>query len=129
MINGNVGGPLNKHASFFFNVEHRNINDTNSVVATTFDSNLVPVNISQAVANPRTRTNVNTRIDYQLGANNTLTSRYQFTDVNETNNGVGLFSLASQGFNRNNTEHTLQLTDTQVLSQRAVNEIRFEYQH
>src|SRR5690349_17480337 len=41
MINGNIGGPINKHASFFFNVERRNINDTTSVVATTLDSNLL----------------------------------------------------------------------------------------
>jgi hypothetical protein len=128
MINGNVGGPINKHASFFFNVERRNINDTNSIVATTLDSNLAPVSTELAVPNPRTRTSVNTRIDYQLGANNTLTARYQFTDINETNDGVGLFNLASQGYNRNSTEHTFQLTDTQVLSPRTVNETRFEYE-
>lgn len=128
MINGNIGGPINKHASFFFNVEHRNINDTNSVVATTLDSNGLPVSVAQAVPNPRTRTSVNTRIDYQLSTNNTLTARYQFTDINETNDGVGLFSLASQGYDRSSTEHTFQMTDTQVLSPRAVNETRFEYE-
>lgn len=128
MFNGNIGGPINKHASFFFNVERRNINDTNSIVATTLDSGLGPVNFTQAVPNPRTRTSVNTRIDYQLAANNTLTARYQFTDINETNDGVGLFSLASQGYNRNSTEHTFQLTDTQVISPRTVNETRFEYE-
>lgn len=128
MFNGNIGGPINKHASFFFNAERRNINDTTSVVATTLDSNLQPLNISQAVPNPRTRTSVNSRIDYQFGANNTLTARYQFTDINEQNDGVGLFSLASQAYNRNSTEHTFQLTDTQILSQRAVNETRFEYE-
>ena len=128
MFNGNIGGPINKHASFFFNVERRNINDTNSIVATTLDSNLLPVSVAQAVPNPRTRTSVNNRIDYQLGANNTLTARYQFTDITESNDGVGLFNLASQGFNRNSTEHTFQLSDTQVLSARAVNETRFEYE-
>ncbi|HEY6248910.1 MAG TPA: carboxypeptidase regulatory-like domain-containing protein, partial [Candidatus Angelobacter sp.] len=114
MINGNIGGPINKHASFFFNVERRNINDTSSVVATTLDSNLLPVSVAQAVPNPRTRTSVNSRIDYQLSTNNTLTARYQFTDINESNDGVGLFNLASQAYNRNSTEHTFQLTDTQV---------------
>ncbi|HEY6348823.1 MAG TPA: carboxypeptidase regulatory-like domain-containing protein [Candidatus Angelobacter sp.] len=128
MINGNIGGPINKHASFFFNVERRNINDTNSVVATTLDSNLLPLSLAQAVPNPRTRTSINNRIDYQISTNNTLTARYQFTDINESNDGVGLFSLASLGYNRNSTEHTFQLTDTQVLSPRAVNETRFEYE-
>lgn len=128
MFNGNIGGPINKHASFFFNVERRNINDTNSVVATTLDSNLNPISIAQAVPNPRTRTSINNRIDYQLGASNTLTARYQFTNINETNDGVGLFSLASQGYNRSSTEHTLQVTDTQIINARTVNETRFEYQ-
>lgn len=128
MINGNIGGPINKHASYFFNVEHRNINDTTSVVATTLDANLLPVSVAQAIPNPRTRTSVNSRIDYQLTTNNTLTARYQFTDINETSDGVGLFSLASQGYNRASTEHTFQLSDTQVLSPRAVNETRFEYE-
>lgn len=128
MFNGNIGGPINKHASFFFNVERRNINDTNSVVATVLDPSLAPVNFSQAVPNPRTRTSINNRIDWAFGANNTLTARYQFTDINEQNDGVGLFSLASQGYNRHSSEHTFQLTDTQILSQRTVNETRFEYQ-
>lgn len=128
IINGNIGGPLNKHASFFFNVERRNINDTISVVATTVGTNFAPVSVAEAVANPRTRTNTSGRIDYQLGASNTLTARYQFTDIHENNDGVGQLNLPSLGYNSSTTENTVQLTDTQVIGPRAVNETRFEYE-
>ena len=128
IINGNIGGPINKHASFFFNVERRNINDTSSVVATTVGANFAPVSVAEAVANPRTRTNTSGRIDYQLGASNTLTARYQFTDIHETNNGIGQLNLPSLGYNSSTTENTVQITDTQVISPRTVNETRFEYE-
>lgn len=128
MFNGNIGGPINKHASFFFNVERRNINDTSSIVATTVGSNLALLNVAEAVANPRTRTNINGRIDYQLGANNTLTARYQWVDIHETNDGIGQLNLASLGYNNSTTENTFQLTDTQIINPQTVNETRFEFQ-
>jgi len=75
---GNIGGPINKKASFFFNVERRNIGALNVVSATVLDpaNNFAIVPESLAVANPQTRTNLSPRIDYQLTPNNTLTVRY-----------------------------------------------------
>ena len=63
----------------------------------------------------------------QLGQNNTLMIRYQFTRNNETNDGVGQFALPSQAYNVANTEQTLQISDTQILSKNVVNETRFQY--
>ena len=40
---GNIGGPLGKTASFFFNVERRNINDLAAINATILDQNLNPL--------------------------------------------------------------------------------------
>lgn len=128
LMSGNIGGPLSKHASFFANVEWRSIDDTNPISATTSGSNLTPESIADAIPNPRTRTAINIRVDDQVRANNTLTTRYQFVDIHEVNDGVGLFSLASQGYNRANTENTVQLADTQILNQQVINETRFEYQ-
>ena len=125
LFSGSISGPLSKTASFFFNAERRNINDS-SVVNVPFD----PVTgnpFAQAVPNPRTRTNISPRIDLQLGQNNTLMIRYQFTQNNETNDGVGQFALPSQGYNVGNTEQTLQISDTQILSPSVVNETRFQY--
>jgi hypothetical protein len=125
LFNGSISGPLSKTASFFFNAERRNINDP-SVVNVPFD----PVTggpFTQAFPNSRTRTNISPRIDLQLGQNNTLMIRYQFTQNNETNDGVGQFALPSQAYNVANTEQTLQISDTQVLSKNVVNETRFQY--
>jgi Carboxypeptidase regulatory-like domain len=126
-FSGNVGGPLSKKASFFFNLERRDINDSQVIDARTLDSNFNPLTLSEAVANPRTRTNFSPRLDYQLGANNTLTARYQFYRENETNNGVGQFSLPSQAYNVTNTEQTLQVSDSQIFGAKIVNETRFQY--
>src|SRR5258706_66272 len=87
-FSGNVGGPLSKKASFFFNLERRDINDSSVIDAKTLDSNFNPVTFSEAIANPRRRTNLSPRLDYQLGTNNTLTARYQFFRESETNGGV-----------------------------------------
>jgi hypothetical protein len=126
-FSGNVGGPLSKKASFFFNVERRDINDSSVIDAKTLDSNFNPVTLSEAVTNPRRRTNLSPRLDYQLGANNTLTARYQFYRESETDDGVGQFSLPSQGYNVTNTEQTLQISDSQIFGAKIVNETRFQY--
>jgi Carboxypeptidase regulatory-like domain len=129
LFSGNVSGPLSKKASFFFNAERRQINDSNIVNAVVLDSNFNPAPFTQAVPNPRTRTNLSPRLDFQLTPSNTLTVRYQFFRNYEDNEGVGQFSLVSQAYNTTSTEHTLQLSDTQVVSTNIVNETRFQYLH
>jgi Carboxypeptidase regulatory-like domain/TonB dependent receptor len=130
LFGGNVSGPLSKKASFFFNAERRQIDDSNivnAIVPTPADPNPTSANFRQAVPNPRTRTNLSPRLDFQLSPSNTLTVRYQFFRNNENNEGVGQFSLPSQAYNTTSTEHTLQISDTQVLSTNVVNETRFQY--
>src|SRR5258706_10336941 len=126
-FSGNVGGPLSKKASFFFNLERRDINDSSVIDAKTLDSNFNPVTFSEAIANPRRRTNLSPRLDYQLGTNNTLTARYQFFRESETNGGVGQLSLPSQGYNVPNTDPTLQSSDSQIFGARIFNETRVQY--
>jgi Carboxypeptidase regulatory-like domain/TonB dependent receptor len=127
LFSGSVGGPLSKKASFFFNAERRQINDSNIVNATILGPNFEPAPFSEAIPNPRTRTNISPRFDFQLTPSNTLTVRYQYFRNNEDNEGVGQFSLVSQAYDSISTEHTLQLSDTQVLSTNVVNETRFQY--
>ena len=117
---GNIGGPINKKASFFFNVQRRNIDEIAVVDA--------PVlGLSESVPNPRTRTNISPRIDYQVTPNNTLTARYQYYRDTQENAGVGGSVLPEAGYDTTSTEHTVQITDTQVLGTKAVNETRFQY--
>jgi len=130
LFNGSLSGPLSKKASFFFTSQVRQVNDSNivtAVVPTTADPNPTSANFTQAVPNPETRINVGPRFDFQLTPSNTLTVRYQYYRESETNDGIGVFSLPSQAYNTTSTEHTLQISDTQVVSTNVVNETRFQY--
>jgi hypothetical protein len=129
-FSGNIGGPLSKKASMFFNYEQRDINNLNVVSAqivdpTTFQ--IVP--FSAAVPNPDTRINLSPRLDYQVSGSNTLSVRYQFYRQTQDSESVGGFSLASLGTNQFDSESTLQVSDTQTLSPRTINETRFQYIH
>ncbi|HVO56725.1 MAG TPA: carboxypeptidase regulatory-like domain-containing protein [Dongiaceae bacterium] len=127
LYSGNIGGALSKKASFFFSIDRRNIDEISVVNTPALDANFQPIQFTDAVPNPRTRTNLTPRLDYQLTPTNTLTLRYQYFRENETNNGVGQFNLPSQAYNSLDTEHTLQVSDTQTLSERIINETRFQY--
>ncbi|MCU1306201.1 MAG: Oar protein [Acidobacteriaceae bacterium] len=126
---GNVGGPINKKASFFFNVERRNINDTSIVNAVVLDPSFNQVPLSESVLDPRVRTNITPRFDIQLGANNTLTTRYQFETDRENNKDVGgtQLKLPTQGLDVDNTEQSFQISDSQVINATTINETRFQY--
>ena len=117
---GNFGGPINKKASFFFDLQRRNIDEIAVV-------NAPALGLTESVPNPRTRTNISPRVDYQLAPNNTLTARYQYYRDTWQNDGVGAQVLPEAGYDTLSTEHTVQITDTQVLGTKAINETRFQY--
>ena len=135
---GSIGGPINKKASFFFNVQRRNIDEiavVNAQIPPIVDG--IPATYTASVPNPRTRTNLSPRLDYQLTPNNTLTARYQYYHDTQQNAGIGGivlnavntpgFTSSSAGYDTTSTEHTVQISDTQTLGTKAVNETRFQY--
>ncbi len=126
-FSGNVSGPINKKISYFFEVEQRNIDNTSVVNAKTLDSNFNPVLSTASVVNPLTRTEISPRFDFQLGANDTLTARYQFTRSVNTNSGAGGLNLQSLESNSSDIENTIQFDETHVISPRALTETRFQY--
>jgi carboxypeptidase family protein len=129
-FSANVGGPLSKKASFFFNIERRSISDLSVVSAQIVNPTTFQIEpFSDAVPNPRTRINLSPRLDYQVTPSNTLSVRYQYWRNNETDDlaGGGAFNLASQATNLINAENTLQATDTQTIGPSIINEIRFQY--
>ena len=126
--NGNIGGPINKKSSFFFNVDRRNINDLAAVDAETLDQDLNPFQTLESVSNPRRRTNISLRLDSALSKSNTLTARYQYYRDTQTNNGLTQpATLPSQAYDSTSTEHTFQIGDTQIYGAKIVNETRFQY--
>jgi hypothetical protein len=127
---GNLGGSLRKNASFFVSVFRRSQQDNAIVNAeTSLNSGGNPVAFTGAYSNPRTRLDFSPRVDLQLTSNNTLTLRYMYDRVSETGDGVGQLALNSQGYNSSSTEQNLQLSDTQILGNNAVNETLFQYAH
>ena len=128
IFDGNFGGPLSRKASFFLDFQRRNIHEFSAINATVLDANLNPVPFTESVPNPRTRTSFSPRLDFQLSPNNTLTLRYHLTHDADQNAGLGQFSLPSQAYSDNETEHTFQISDSQVLSTNVVNETRFEFE-
>ena len=127
LYNGNIGGPLSKKASFFFNLDRRDTQDISVINTPALDANFNPIQLTQGVENPRTRTNLTPRLDYQISPSNTLTVRYQYYRENERNDGIGQSSLPSQAYNSLSTEHTVQISDTQTLGEHVINETRFQY--
>ncbi|HEV2904765.1 MAG TPA: hypothetical protein VGW32_06945, partial [Pyrinomonadaceae bacterium] len=125
---GNVSGPLSaKRASFFIDVERREVNDNSTINAIILDDAFNPTPFNQVVLSPSRRTTLSPRLDYQLNDSNTVVARYTYTRSTFENAGVGDFNLLSRAFDRSNQEHTLQLTETALINQKIINETRFQY--
>lgn len=125
---GNLSGPVTKKSSFFIEVDRRMQDEAAAINALTVDpTTFQPTPFSTAILNPQTRTTVNPRFDYQINTNNTLVARYEWTKFDNTNTGLTALTLPSQATNSGQTMNTLQLTETAVLSPKAINETRFQY--
>ncbi len=140
LFGGNVSGPLGKHASFFVDAERRIIDDNGIVTATIPASNFLGTSPDQTYySTPQRRTTVSPRVDWQLGANNTLSFRYSYLNNDRLLTGIGGFDLPattvggitfpSTGYTNNSTEHTLQMVETAVLSAKVVNETHLQFDH
>ncbi len=127
---GSLSGALGKKASFFLDVQDRDINNGDII-------NGVDVNPTTFLASPfnsvfeapQNRLRISPRIDYQLSQNNTLTFRYGFTRNDLQDQGAGNLSLLSRAYHELNTDHTLQIIETAILSTKVINETRFQLYH
>ena len=124
-----LGGPMGKKASFFLSLERRNINRDSLVNTETLNSSLQPISFVQAVPNPRVRTSITPRLDYQISPNNMLTGRYHFLSGDDSNEGVDTQFLPSQAYSFVRHHHLLELSETHIVSPRVINETRFQFLH
>ena len=138
LFGGNVSGPLGSKASFFIDVDRRNIDDNGIVNATVpAPGFLTGQTLQNYYATPQRRTTVSPRVDYQLSANNTLSLRYAYLANDQNVAGIGAYNLggltvgnvtlASTGYKGSTGEHLFQLVDTAVLSPTVINETHFQY--
>src|SRR5215211_4165237 len=126
---GNFGGPISKRkASFFVDFDKRDVNDESLIVATVLDANNNIVGFNETVAIPSRRTSFSPRIDYQINQNHTLVGRYNYAK-NTRVVGVGGFSLPSRSYDSENSEQSIQFTETAIINKTIVNETRFQFEH
>ena len=137
---GSITGPLSHIASFSLSGSHRSISD-NTIVNGQIVSDPASPNtlcnpgvatctatpsFQAATSFPQTRTDISPRIDLQLGEKNTLTTRFQIYRSASKNDGVGGFDLPSTGYNLDSSEYELQVSDSQIINSRVINETRLE---
>ncbi len=120
---GDVNGPLGKKTSFFLSSE---VSDQqNNAVVNAFNPD--GSRLSLAVSAPQTEYTASTRIDRQLNEKNTLVSRYEYSQTDSSNTGVGLLVLPSEGTHNTTNVQTLQVGNTQLIGPNVVSETRFQY--
>ena len=139
LFGGNVSGPISKTASFFVDIERRNIDDNGIITATIPTSNLLGVQSFQSsVPTPQRRTAFTPRVDWQVNTNNTLSVRYSYTENDRLVAGIGAFNLdaiqfgglsyPSNGYSTSINDQSVQIVETSVLSTKIVNETHLEYE-
>ncbi len=143
LFGGNISGPLSKKASFFLDVERRNIDDNGINTASLPDNGMTGYSSYQNYfPTPQRRTTVSPRIDYQLNAKNTLSFRYGWLDNEHVVAGISAFNIPSlsvqdpnggtiqypsSGYSSSSIEQTFRAVDTMVLNAKAINETRFQF--
>ena len=106
----------------------RDENDQSRIIrASGLDSELREIQINEAVATPRRRTQFAPRIDFQINKNHTLVARYNYRKEETKNLGVGDFSLFTRAFDSNSALQTIRLTETAIINEKLVNETRFQF--
>ncbi len=138
----NIGGPASKKSSYFFDISRRDVNDNAITYAQYVDPlTFAIVPVTTAIVTPNVNTTISPRYDYQIGANNTLTVRFEDRWGSRNNAGLGGTKLppgffvdpashlpgSEFAYNTNNNNQNLMVTETNVLTPKVVNETRFQF--
>jgi hypothetical protein len=142
---GNLTGPIRPGMSFTLNGTYRDIVNNNIINPAeiyssgpnsttvcnpgdlTCSANPYPLT-ARAVTAPQKRWEINPRFDTMIGSKNTFTARYSYETATITNPGGGN-SLTTQASSSTSADNTIQISETQLLSSRVINETRFEFEH
>ena len=95
---------------------------------TTCSVNAFPTS-ARALATPATRWDISPRVDTMLGSKNTLTARYQYESGTNRTNPTVSSQLLDTNSNSYSNEQEIQISETQLINSKVINETRFEYQH
>jgi hypothetical protein len=119
------GGPvIKKRAGFWLDLEQRDIDEAATVNAVVLDAAWQPAAFTANVAAPKRLLLGSARVDWQFNQAHTLALRYDYNQNRLDNQGIGGFNLLERGFANRQTEQSWRLTETAVVNQRVVNELR-----
>src|ERR1035437_5505504 len=146
---GNLTGPIKSGMSFTLSGSHRTM-DNNAIVNppaiystsptsavlcapetlpyTVCSSNPFPAS-ARAEATPATRWDLSPRVDMMLGAKNTLMTRYDYEASSSSVNPTVASALLTTGSDSSSSDQDIQISDTQLINTKVINETRFEYEH
>jgi hypothetical protein len=131
-FDGNLGGPLGKSASFFFDFTRRQIRDNTLVNAVYVDPNSFAEQLIQnSVVTPNTRTSFGPRLDYAISKNNTLVVRFEGGTNSRSNQGLGGYRLpppyGQESYNSTGSNQNLMVTETSIINTHIVDETRLQF--
>lgn len=131
-MHGYLGGPITKNSSYFVSEYSRQQQNENIVrainPATITAADPDGTSIDEAFGNPSSRLDVSPRVDIQLGKSNTLTISETYNrSVTTDSIGSNGLTLPEQATNSSGQENALQISDSWVLSQNLVDDIRLQY--
>jgi hypothetical protein len=145
---GNLTGPIKSGMSFTLSGSHRAM-DNNTIVNPASIYSTSPTSAmlcapgdlvdncnsysfpfaARAEATPATRWDISPRVDMLLGAKNPLMTRYQYEAGNSSINPKINSALLTTGSDSSSSDQDIQISDTQLISSKVINETRFEYEH
>jgi hypothetical protein len=123
----NVGGPVNKKASWFIDADRMAVDENAVMNGAMLDRELNPTPFSGAIVTPLRRMMLTPRLDYQIAPNHTFVARYQHMRMEREGIGAGEFTLPSRATTAVSREHAAQLTHTAVLGASMINESRYMF--
>lgn len=117
-----LGGPLwRNRTSLFLSAEGTHTSDPKTIVAA-----LPEGRFSDLFASPSQKLNFSTRIEHVLTQTHTLRGEYQRNIYSQEKLGVGNFDLPERAYSMRQSENLLRLSDTGMLTERFINEFRFQ---
>ena len=122
---GNLNGPINRKTSFFASELTESL--ANSVAVNAADPVAISTPISTALAAPQRTETFSMRVDRQLTAKNFGYVRDEWSQTHIDDSGINPLILPAAAFSLNTLTNALQLSDSQMISAHAVNEMRFQY--
>ena len=127
-LDGNLSGSINRKTSYFLSASFNDQQNNAALNAVTLNPLNQQVAYSAAVRDPQLASAYALRLDRQISPSNTLTSRYEFNQVNLTNGGLSTaLTTSDQAFNSGTTTQTLQVADTRIIGPHIVSESHAQY--